>query len=111
MQEIRRLSSRARITSTSFINSYSWGDFKGNPRALMEKYFDAFLYLANWGTHWFMLRLPRRLLDPEIVAQYVEEVNPASRAEPATAAATGAFFAAAMCLFSWGPQFWGPLPS
>ena len=24
---------------------------------------DAFLYLANWGTHQLMLRLPRRVLD------------------------------------------------
>ncbi len=70
MKELRRISTRARITSTSFTNNYSWGDFKGNPRALMEKYFDAFLYLANWGTHWLMLRLPRRLLDPEIAEQY-----------------------------------------
>ena len=61
MAELRRLSTRAQITPTSFINSYSWGDFKGKPRALMEKYFDAFVYLANWGTHCFMLRLPRRL--------------------------------------------------
>jgi hypothetical protein len=29
----------------------------------MEKYFDAFLYLANWGTHVLKLRLPSRLLD------------------------------------------------
>ena len=73
MAELRSLSSRARITSTSFINSYSWGDFKGNPSTLMEKYFDAFTYLANWGTHWFMLHLPRRLLSPEVVAQYCKD--------------------------------------
>jgi hypothetical protein len=24
----------------------------------MEKYFDGFLYLANWGTHEVILRLP-----------------------------------------------------
>jgi hypothetical protein len=29
----------------------------------VEKYFDAFLYFANWGTHVFKLRLPSRLLD------------------------------------------------
>jgi FtsZ-interacting cell division protein YlmF len=73
MAELRGLSSRAQITSTSFINSYSWGDFKGKPLTLMEKYFDAFTYLANWGTHWFMLRLPRRLLIPDVVARYCKD--------------------------------------
>lgn len=34
---------------------------------LVEKYFDAFLYVANWGTHWFMLKVPRDLVDDEKV--------------------------------------------
>jgi hypothetical protein len=63
MEELRSFSTRARITPTSFINEYSWGSFKGDEDAWMEKYFDAFLYLANWGTHVFKLRLPVRLLD------------------------------------------------
>jgi len=29
----------------------------------MENYLDAFLYLANWGSRWFMLRLPKKLLE------------------------------------------------
>jgi len=28
--ELRSYSTRARITPTSFVNDYSWGDFKGN---------------------------------------------------------------------------------
>jgi hypothetical protein len=36
----------------------------------MEKYFDAFLYLANWGTHVLKLRLPSRLLDPSTAKNY-----------------------------------------
>jgi hypothetical protein len=63
MEELRSYSTRARITSTSFVNDYAWGSFKGSEDAWMEKYFDAFLYLANWGTHVFKLRLPARLLD------------------------------------------------
>ena len=31
----------------------------------MEKYSDAFLYLANWGIHELMLRLPRSVLPLE----------------------------------------------
>ena len=63
MSELRKLSTRAEITTTSFTNEYHFGDFRGNPRSMMEKYFDAFLYYANWGTHWFMLRLPAKLVD------------------------------------------------
>jgi hypothetical protein len=62
MSELRSYSTRARITPTSFVNDYSFGSFKGNEDAWMEKYFDAYLYLANWGTHVLKLRLPSRLL-------------------------------------------------
>jgi len=68
--EVRQLSTRARITATSFTNEYHWGDFKGSPDLMMQRYYDAHLYLANWGTHRIMLRLPRALLDPEIAEQY-----------------------------------------
>ncbi len=69
-EALRDLSTRAQISSTSFINEYNWGDFKGNPLKLMEKYFDAFLYVANWGTHWFMLRIPKKLINLELAKQY-----------------------------------------
>jgi hypothetical protein len=70
MAELRGLSSRAAITPTRFVNTYNWGNFRGNPAVLMERYFDAFLYVANWGTHELMLRLPLRLLDLERAAPY-----------------------------------------
>ena len=41
--DLRRLSTRATITRTRFVNHYEWGDFKGNPSKLVERYFDAFL--------------------------------------------------------------------
>jgi hypothetical protein len=68
--EIRALSTRPRITATSFTNEYHWGDFRGSPDELMRRYYDAHLYLANWGTHRVMFRLPRTLLDPEVAEQY-----------------------------------------
>lgn len=70
MAELRSYSTRARITPTSFVNDYSWGNFKGDEDAWMERYFDAFLYLANWGTHVLKLRLPARLLDAETARSY-----------------------------------------
>jgi hypothetical protein len=63
LSEVRGLSTRAHITPTSFVNTYEWGNFRGNPRVLMERYYDAFLYLANWGTRWLSIRVPSRLLD------------------------------------------------
>ena len=68
--EVRQLSTRARITATSFTNEYHWGDFRGSPDELMRRYYDAHLYFANWGTHRVMFRLPRMLLDPGVAKQY-----------------------------------------
>jgi hypothetical protein len=70
MAELRTYSSRAQITSSSFVNEYHWGSFKGNPDKWVEQYFDAFLYLANWGSRWLMLRLPGKLLDQQVAAPY-----------------------------------------
>jgi hypothetical protein len=69
--QVRALSTRALITATSFSNEYHWGDFRGDPCKLMERFYDAHLYLANWGTHQVMLRLPRALLDARAVEPYL----------------------------------------
>src|SRR6266542_809121 len=71
MKELRGYSTRAVITTTRFTNHYDWGDFKGSPSTWVEKYFDAFLYVASWGAHQLMLRLPRRALDPTLAQPYL----------------------------------------
>ncbi len=63
MAALRSKSTRAVITSTSFTNHYEWGDLKADPLKLLEKYFDAFVYVTNWGTREFHLRLPQELAD------------------------------------------------
>jgi hypothetical protein len=68
--ELRSISTRAEITATRFVNEYQWGDLKGDPRTMVERYFDAFLYLANWGTRQLMFRLPHGVLDAETAGQY-----------------------------------------
>jgi hypothetical protein len=68
--ELRSISSRAEISATRFVNEYQWGDLKGDPLQMMKRYFDAFLYLANWGTRHVMFRLPNGALDPETAGQY-----------------------------------------
>jgi hypothetical protein len=70
MAELRKLSTRAEITPTSFVNVYNWGNFRGNPGKLMEKYFDAFLYVSNFGGRELMLRVPRRLIDLRTASRY-----------------------------------------
>ncbi|HEY5990648.1 MAG TPA: hypothetical protein VIV12_30280 [Streptosporangiaceae bacterium] len=69
-RELRELSTRARITATSFVNEYHWGDLRGNPQVMMERYFDAFLYLANWGTRQVMIKLSESLLDLAVAERY-----------------------------------------
>src|SRR3546814_1675640 len=46
-EALRSISSRARISATSFTNHYEWGDLKGDPCKLMEQWFDLHLYLTN----------------------------------------------------------------
>lgn len=70
MRALRTLSTRARITPTRFVNHYDWGSFRGDPCTLMERCFDLFVHVADWGTRWFMMRLPRRLFDPATTELY-----------------------------------------
>lgn len=67
MVELRALSTRATITPVSFTNEYNWGDFKGSPDKLMQRYFDVHVYVANWMTAIFMVRLPKEALTEETV--------------------------------------------
>lgn len=69
MAELRACSTRARITPTLFVNEYNWGNFKGDKDLWMERYFDAFLYFANWGTREIKLGLPLESLS-------IAEVDP-----------------------------------
>lgn len=74
-QALRALSSRARVTATSFTNHYNFGDFRGDPDEMMERWFDLHLYLANWGTRRLMIRLPRRFLDPARLDVFLRKVE------------------------------------
>lgn len=69
------LSARARITATSFTNHYEWGDFKGDPKRLMESCFDLHLYFANWGTRRLMMRVPKRLIDRRGLGAFLDEID------------------------------------
>ncbi|HYW85360.1 MAG TPA: hypothetical protein VFB30_19030, partial [Spirochaetia bacterium] len=70
MSKLRSLTSRAEVTPTSLVNVYHFGDFRGNPDRLMDQYFDAHLYIANWGSRRLMLRLPASALPLSSVKPY-----------------------------------------
>src|SRR5215471_20398811 len=70
MEELRAISTRAEISPTRFWNEYMYGDFKGDPEALVARYFDAHMYFANWGTRRLMLRLPVRSVDVAALKPY-----------------------------------------
>jgi len=59
MAELRAVSTRAVITPGGFINHYEWGDLKADPADWMRRYFDAFVYSANWCCCHLSLRLPK----------------------------------------------------
>lgn len=72
---LRGLSTRARITATSFTNHYEWGDFKGDVKRLMESCFDLHLHFADWGTRRLMIRAPKGRVDRYGLGAFLDEVD------------------------------------
>lgn len=71
MAELRSLSSRATISPTSFVNEYHWGDLKGDTAQWMRRYFDAFVYTANWCSCRFALRVPHSVFKKFELRQFL----------------------------------------
>lgn len=78
-KKLRAITSRATITANRLVNTYEWGDFKGDPHALVTRYFDAFLYYANWGARQLMLRVPVAKLNTKLALQYCARRQSRSR--------------------------------
>jgi hypothetical protein len=70
---VGRLSSHIDVSSSRATVTYQWGDFKHDPKQVLVKYFDAHLYLANWGSQRLMFRFPKGLLDAQSVSAYCIE--------------------------------------
>ena len=58
MAQLRKVSTRGQISTTSFVNHYEWGGLKADPADWMRRYFDAFVYTANWCSCRLALRVP-----------------------------------------------------
>ena len=67
------LSSHINVTSSQAIVTYQWGSFKPNPIEVLAKYFDAYLYAANWGTRRLAFRFPSGLLESAAIEGYCDE--------------------------------------
>lgn len=67
---ISSFSSRVQLTSRSAIFTYSYGDFRGEPKELLDKCFDLMLYMANWGTRQLVFRLPKSLINSSVFQPY-----------------------------------------
>jgi hypothetical protein len=49
-EEMRSLSSRAKVGTHGASYVYNYGDFRGDPKKLLLQYFDIFFYISNYGT-------------------------------------------------------------
>ena len=67
------LSSHIDVTSSQAIVTYEWGSFEQKPLEVLAKYFDAYLYTANWGTRRLAFRFPSGLLDIVAIEGYCHE--------------------------------------
>lgn len=61
--KMRALSSRTQTTTHSVAYTYNFGDFRGNPKELLAKYFDVFFYISNFGNLQLIFRYKKEDLD------------------------------------------------
>ncbi|MEM6966168.1 MAG: hypothetical protein AAF573_15495 [Bacteroidota bacterium] len=72
-EQVNQLSSRFFTNANSYSLHYSYSSFRHDEEKVLEKYYDAFLYEANWGTRKLMFRFPKDLVDAEALEQFTIE--------------------------------------
>ncbi len=70
LDEVNGLSSHIEASSTHAVIEYHWGDFEHDPIKVLHKYFDGFLYWANWGSPQLALRFPHGVLPADLIDGY-----------------------------------------
>jgi hypothetical protein len=60
---VNDLSSHIEVSASRAVVTYHWSNFRHDPKQVLLKYFDAYFYLANWGSLRLMFRFPKGLLD------------------------------------------------
>lgn len=71
-QAVAQLSSRVHPHPRQAVFVYHWSRFRGDPREILTKYYDAMLYITNWGSRQLMFRFPRAALDLERATVYCQ---------------------------------------
>jgi hypothetical protein len=67
---VNNLSSHIEVSSSRTVVTYHWSDFRHDPKQVLLKYFDAYFYLANWGSLRLIFRFPKGLLDEADILPY-----------------------------------------
>ena len=70
-KEMRSLSSRAAITTHGASYVYNYGSFRGNPKALLLKYFDIYLYTSNFDSMELMFKYKKNDINCDIIESHV----------------------------------------
>jgi len=69
-QAVASLSSRVEPHPRRAVFVYNYGNFRGRPAEILARYYDAMLYMANWGSRRLMFRFPQAILDLERAQAY-----------------------------------------
>jgi hypothetical protein len=72
---VNELSSHIDVTSTQASVTYNWSSFRHDPINVLARYFDAYLYLANWGTRRLAFRFPKELVDVVAIETFCDEYH------------------------------------
>src|SRR5260370_10470980 len=70
LDAVNALSSAIEASSTHALIEYHWGNFKHNPIDVLHKFFDGFLYWANWGAPELAFRFPHGILPVDLIDGY-----------------------------------------
>jgi hypothetical protein len=69
---VARLSSRVDPHPWRAVFVYHWSNFPGDSKQVLAQYYDAMLYLTNWGTRRLLFRFPGVLIDLEAAQAYCQ---------------------------------------
>jgi hypothetical protein len=67
---IRTLSSRVQLTATQAQFVYHYGDFRGQPKEVLDRCFDMMAHVASFGVRQLMIRFPKSLMNPAQLEPY-----------------------------------------
>lgn len=68
---VRQLSSHIDVSASQASVEYSWGDFKHDPEKVVARYFDAMVYITNWGTRQLIFRFPKAAVETKLWQPYL----------------------------------------